>query len=128
MAQSVRVVGVFIACGHLQHALFAQVVLGKVDPPSLTWVRQHGGERSRETELLIRVFAQDQTGIGRQTSPCEVEVNGFVPARCQLQWGCAIGWHRIDTREGVCSGVRRVHVGALPEIVMVDHILLHVLL
>ena len=43
----------------------------------------------------------------------EVEVNGVVSDRRQWQWGCPIGLHRIDTREGVCSGVRRVHVGSL---------------
>ena len=39
----------------------------------------------REAELLIRVFEQDQTSIGRQATPIEVEINGFVPDRCQLQ-------------------------------------------
>lgn len=113
MAHSVRVVGVCIACGHVPHALCEPVVLGKVDPSRLTGVRQHGGEGSREAAWLIRVFAQDQTSIGRQTSPCAVEVNGVVSDRRPWKWGCPLGLHRIDTRDGGCLGVRRVHVGSL---------------
>ena len=42
-------------------------------------VRQHGGERSRETELLIRVFAQDQIGIGRQRPPAKSRSTALSP-------------------------------------------------
>jgi len=73
-----------------------------VDPAWIAWVRQRGGQVVREAKWLIGVFAQDQTGIGRQAAPIEVEINGFGPDRCQVQrreveWGRDSGLHRIDT-------------------------------
>jgi hypothetical protein len=46
VAQGVGVVGIFIARGNLQHALFEQVMQGKVDPAWIACIFEHGGKRS----------------------------------------------------------------------------------
>jgi len=89
-----------------------------VDPSWVAGVRQHGGQVVCEAELLIGVFEQDQTGIGRQAAPIEVELNGFGSDRCQVQrrevgWGRDSGLHQIDTWNRVCFGARNVHADSL---------------
>jgi hypothetical protein len=93
-------------------------IRGKVDPSWIAWVRQHSGQVAREAELLIGVFEQDQTGIGRQAAPIEVESHGFGSDRCQVQrheveWGRDSGLHQIDTWDRVCFGARNVHADSL---------------
>jgi hypothetical protein len=69
-------------------------------------------------EWGIGVAEQDQTGIGRQAAPIEIEVDGFGPGwdqtqRGQLKWGGHLGWHRIDIGDRVCFGGINVHAGSL---------------
>jgi hypothetical protein len=52
--------------------------------------------------VVINIFEQDHTGIGRQLATIEVEVNGFGPnwcqgQRCLLRLEHHIGLHRIKT-------------------------------
>jgi hypothetical protein len=72
-----------------------------VNTPGIAWASEYGGQIAREAEWGIGVAEQDQTGIGRQAAPIEIEADGFGPDRDQVQrgqlkWGGHLGWHRID--------------------------------
>jgi hypothetical protein len=54
-----------------------------VDTTRSTRICPDGRQRTSETALVIDLFEQDETGIGRYVAPIEVERNGFVPHRCQ---------------------------------------------
>jgi hypothetical protein len=65
MAQGVGIIRIFLASGHLKDPLFESVCWRKVDTTHSTRICQDGGQRTSETEWVIDIFAQDETGIGR---------------------------------------------------------------
>ena len=82
------------------------------------FVGQSGRQRASETELLIDIFEQDDTGIGGQAAPIAVECNGFAPnrgenQRCRVTLRRQISLHRIAAWDRVCFGATSVHVGSL---------------
>ena len=83
VAHGVGIVRIFIASGNLKDTLFEYVFGSKVDTTRITRICQEGRQRTSETELVIDIFEQDETGIGREAATIEVELNGFVPNRCK---------------------------------------------
>jgi hypothetical protein len=73
-----------------------------VDATRIARVRQHGRASTGEPQLVIDVFKQDHTGIGRQAATIEVKINCFGPhwrhmQQGWLKWGCHISWHLSHT-------------------------------
>jgi hypothetical protein len=103
-------VGLVSARGHVPPALLEPVVPRKVAPARSAWVSQHRRPGAREAAWVSGVVAQDQTAIGRHTSPLTGAADRFVLKRCQVQRAGDLGWHRINPSERVCLGARCVHV------------------
>jgi hypothetical protein len=61
--------------------LFEYVCGSTADATRIARIGQSGRQRLSETELLIDIFAQDETGIRGQAAPIAVECNGFAPKR-----------------------------------------------
>jgi hypothetical protein len=83
VAQGVSIVRLFIASGNWQDPLCEDVVWSAGDTTDITRLCQDGRQRTRETELVINIFEQAETGIGRQAATIEVKLNRVVPNRCK---------------------------------------------
>lgn len=59
------IVRIFIARGHGNEPLLASVFCSKVETTRRTCLGEDGGQRASETELVIDIFEQDETGIRR---------------------------------------------------------------
>jgi hypothetical protein len=86
----------------LKDTLFEYVFRSKVDTTCIPCISQDGRQRTSETELVIAIFEQDETGIGRQAATIEVEFHSFAPNRCKEQgWRLTLGRERRLHRIGV---------------------------
>jgi hypothetical protein len=65
VAQGIGIVRIFIARGNLKDPLFEEVFSSKVDTTRITRICEDGCQRASETELVIDIFEQDETGIRR---------------------------------------------------------------
>ena len=85
MAEGIGVVRIFLASGNGPDPVLESILWRKADATRIARLGQRGRQRTRETELLLDIFAQEETGIGRPSAPLAVERNGFAPNRGQAQ-------------------------------------------